>query len=90
MIGSLKLNVRHSSENLRHSLKKLRVFRTFLRVFQKNLRGKFENVRVFGQFYEGLWRAFKFYFKVLFAYSIEQQKRYKKGAYPGEKSGHAP
>jgi len=37
-----------------------------------------------------LWRAFKFYFKVLFAYSIGLQKRDKKGAYPGEKSGHAP
>lgn len=83
MIGSLKLNVRRSSENLRHSLANLRVF-------QKNLRGKFEHVRVFEQFYECLWRASKFYVEVLFAYSIELQKRDKKGAYPGEKSGHAP
>jgi len=76
LIGSLKLNVRYSSENLR--------------VIRKNLRGKFENVRVFEHFYECLWRAFKFYVKVLFAYSIELQKREKKGAYPGEKPGHAP
>ena len=90
MIGSLKLNVQHSSENLRHSLENLRVFRNLLRVFQKNLRGKFENVGVFRRYLGGFVRSFQILFKVLFAYSIELQKRDKKGAYPGEKSGHAP
>lgn len=63
MIGSLKLNVQHTSENLRHSLKKLRVFRTFLRVFRKNLREKFENVGVFRRYPGGFVGSFQILFQ---------------------------
>ena len=58
----------------------------FRKISEKNLKTS----EFLGDIQEGLWGAFKFYFKVLFACSIGLQKRDKKGAYPGEKSGYAP